>query len=649
SHLGVKGFIRDELTRTAISGALIQIQGILHPVRSVTSGAYWRLLLPGLYNITATASGYVPQTKYNVNVTNANLTSALRLDFTLQPRTQDLFITNENVVEINSIYDKLSNYATQLRSGSRDALLDTLIEPTNRFRYHDYDSLVAKLNELHAKYQNITSLYTIGESVEKRNLWVMIISDNPLVHEAGEPEVRYVGNIHGDETVGRECLILFIEYLCVNYKKSDYITKLIDNTRIHILPSLNPDGFERDYKQKEHEKGGGRPNAHDVDLNRNFPPVELEQSSKSDIAKPKPQFNNAENRLDKFAVSKYLLEPEVRAAIHWSLVYPFVLSGNLHGGALVANYPFDNRIIGSTKPESRSPDDSTFIMLAKSYSQAHKQMSQDKSCSNFDDGITNGAAWYPIEGGMQDWSYVFTSNMEITLELGCKKYPEENQLQLYWNDNKGALLSFITQVVHGIRGFVYDIKTQTGIPGASISVHGIEHNVITYQDGDFFRILSYGIYDITAERVGYAPQTIRNVLVTNQSSTYIEFKLKPNESSEEKNTENLSKVEQIYNQSKDFILNRTLFLIIAGIFALVLATLFGFIILYLRCRSSSILSSHSRVGFQRYNLIPQDEQSDLSSSQINGSKSVPNSHATQSDSENDEPLYSSQSHKFLFA
>jgi Carboxypeptidase regulatory-like domain len=73
--LGIKGFIRDAQVRTGISGALIQIEGILHPVRSVQSGAYWRLLLPGLYNITITASGYLPETKYNVSVTNENLTN----------------------------------------------------------------------------------------------------------------------------------------------------------------------------------------------------------------------------------------------------------------------------------------------------------------------------------------------------------------------------------------------------------------------------------------------------------------------------------------------------------------------------------------------------------------------------------------------
>ena len=73
--MGIKGFIRDSEVRTGISGALIQIEGILHPVRSVQSGAYWRLLLPGSYNVTVTASGYRPETKYNVLVTNTSLTS----------------------------------------------------------------------------------------------------------------------------------------------------------------------------------------------------------------------------------------------------------------------------------------------------------------------------------------------------------------------------------------------------------------------------------------------------------------------------------------------------------------------------------------------------------------------------------------------
>jgi len=70
----------------------------------------------------------------------------------------------------------------------------------------------------------------------------------------------------------------------------------------------------------------------------------------------------------------------------------------------------------------------------------------DDACIKFNDGITNGAAWYVIDGGMQDWSYVYTSDMEVTIELGCNKYPDQNDLKSYWDDNKGALLAYITQV-----------------------------------------------------------------------------------------------------------------------------------------------------------------------------------------------------------
>ncbi len=135
------------------------------------------------------------------------------------------------------------------------------------------------------------------------------------------------------------------------------------------------------------------------------------------------------------------------------------------------------------------------------------------------------------------------------------------------------------KVVHGIRGFFFDSKTKMPISAVVIYVHGIEHNVTTYRDGDFFRLLSPGVYNITVERTGYVEmnsnkkqglflyrydsETKERVLVTNQSSTYVEFQLKRNKFSDD--NQEISPIVTLYNQSKDFVLHGTLFLFIAGI------------------------------------------------------------------------------------
>lgn len=231
----------------------------------------------------------------------------------------------------------------------------------------------------------------------------------------------------------------------------------------------------------------GRGNANGRDLNRNFPDLDnlyyfLEHQ----------QIPFYDHLLQMFEdTHKY--EPEVIAVGKWILSLPFVVSANLHEGDLVANYPFDeSRHAENVQEYSRSPDDATFRYLAETYAKNHAHMAKNDhapcdgtAVNNFArqgsllffffylfdlilGGITNGAKWYSVSGGMQDFNYLASNAFEITLELACEKLPPGETLPIHWEDNRKALLEFIWQSHLGIKGLVLDASTGAPIEGAVI-------------------------------------------------------------------------------------------------------------------------------------------------------------------------------------
>lgn len=56
-HMGVRGFVKEAVGSTALANANIVVSGVRHNLTTADHGEYFRLLLPGTYNITAVAPG----------------------------------------------------------------------------------------------------------------------------------------------------------------------------------------------------------------------------------------------------------------------------------------------------------------------------------------------------------------------------------------------------------------------------------------------------------------------------------------------------------------------------------------------------------------------------------------------------------------
>ncbi len=143
--------------------------------------------------------------------------------------------------------------------------------------FYTLAEIEAKLDEMSADFPNLASpKYSIGKSIEGRDIWAVKISDNPLIDE-DEEVVYYDALHHAREPLSMAVTLNYAFWLLEHYAIDEKVKYMLNNREIYIVPCVNPDGYE--YNRETDPNGGGfwRKNRRlisddcvGIDLNRNY-------------------------------------------------------------------------------------------------------------------------------------------------------------------------------------------------------------------------------------------------------------------------------------------------------------------------------------------------------------------------------------------
>ncbi|MGB5137144.1 MAG: M14 family zinc carboxypeptidase, partial [Candidatus Zixiibacteriota bacterium] len=277
------------------------------------------------------------------------------------------------------------------------------------------------------------------------------------------------------------------------------IQTMVNNMEIYINPLANPDGTY--HAGNTTVSGAWRGNANGIDLNRNYPDFQ---------DGPHPDGNS------------YTIE--TNAMIAFAQSHNFIISANFHGGAEVFNYPWDTYA-------ALHADDAWYQSIGHQYADTCQVNASPSAYMNtFNDGITNGFAWYEVEGGRQDFMNYWHGCREVTIELSDTKLLSGAQLPAHWVYNRLSLLRYLEQSLYGIKGVVTDAQTSFPV-GAIVSVLSHDHDSSEVRCdpnlGNYHRMIAPGNWSLRFSAPGYVSQTVSNIITSSNGVVIVDVQLQP--------------------------------------------------------------------------------------------------------------------------
>ena len=266
--------------------------------------------------------------------------------------------------------------------------------------YRTYNEMRIALVQLAAQYPSVVSTpFSIGSSVQGRELWAVRISNSPAVHDWSEPTVWFDGLHHAREAISGEAVLRFAEYLAQTYSGNAAVRALVDERNLLFIPCVNPDGYE--FNRALAPGGGGmwRKNMSSnsdgtsgVDLNRNY---SWEWGAAWPGSSGVPGFTD-------YRGPHAFSEPESSALRDLAVLEPPDLSISCHsyGGRCLLPWGYDTVL---------TPHDSTFRSLAAGFADPL--------------GWSFGTVWeslYFANGTSVDFQYGTHGTLALAIEIGSE-------------------------------------------------------------------------------------------------------------------------------------------------------------------------------------------------------------------------------------
>jgi carboxypeptidase T len=393
---------------------------------------------------------------------------------------------NTNEIEALLTQSELDQISSQKSAMIKFAFPQNLLAAPDE-DYKNPDEIEDFVNDIHARYPNITTVKSIGKTLEGRDILAIKISDNASMKEA-EPAILVNAMHHAREVMTPEITTDMIEYLTSNYGTNAEVTNWVNSTEIWVIPMFNLDGNNKMWTENSMWRKNTR-NGHGVDINRNYP-----------VGWNSCNGSSSNTGAQDYRGTAPASEPETQAMMNFVASIKPVFNISYHSYSEIVIYPYGCR---PNKTPTTAAVEAVGAEIGKKIQ------------------YKPGTAWellYNADGGDIDWMYDTHQVIPFVIEVNSTSagfHPSYAN----WRDKT---------VLRNRPGWMH-LFTRLNGPGLHGKTNINEYSVIkimkpgtkqllqTYKinpDGSFYIIMKAGTYDFSFE--GTKTKLMSNVDVSNK-------------------------------------------------------------------------------------------------------------------------------------